>query len=65
MTTISTRTRYEKTDGWRGRVVPVNAVGAANDTGTWRDSPCPSHLVKAEKKTVVVKPASAVQGVGR
>jgi hypothetical protein len=48
MTTISTKTRYERTDGWRGRVVPVNAVGGANDTGTWSDSPCPSHLVKGE-----------------
>lgn len=33
--TISTKTIYIPTDGWRGIIQPINAVGGANDTGTW------------------------------
>ena len=44
----TTRTRYVKIDGWRGYLEPVNAVGGCNDTGTWIDSPCNSHVAKKE-----------------
>ena len=44
----TTKTRYVRLDGWRGYSQPVNAVGACNDTGTWSDSPCPSHVAKRE-----------------
>jgi hypothetical protein len=40
--------RYHRIDGWRGYRIPGPAVAGASDTGTWSDSPCPSHEVKAE-----------------
>ena len=48
MSNISTKTKYVRIDGWRGYLQPINAVGGANDTGSWSDSPCPSHICKAE-----------------
>jgi hypothetical protein len=45
---ISLKTKYIRTDGWRGYEQPVNAVCGANDTGSFSDSPCPSHVRKAE-----------------
>ncbi len=42
--TISLKTKYIRTDGWRGCLQPINAVGGANDTGSWEDSPCPSSV---------------------
>lgn len=43
---------YHKTDGWRGYAIPFGAVCGASDTGTWSDSPAPSHKVEAEIKAV-------------
>jgi hypothetical protein len=48
MKTISLKTHYVSTDGWRGYTEPINAVAGANDTGTWSDSPCPSHVAERE-----------------
>src|SRR5688572_26885876 len=49
---ISKRTRYVRTDGWRGYSVPVDAVAGANDTGDSHDSPCPSATATEELKMV-------------
>ncbi len=40
--------KYVKTDGWRGYEEPNFAVCGANDTGSWSDSPCPSHISESE-----------------
>lgn len=40
--------RYHRIDGWRGFWIPGTAIAGASDTGTWDDSPCPSHEVKRE-----------------
>ncbi len=48
MKSISKKTIYIPTDGWRGVTQPLNAVGGANDTGGWEDSPCPSSLREKE-----------------
>lgn len=45
---ISTKTKWVSTDGWRGYVLPVNAVAGCNHTGNWEDSPCPTNLVETE-----------------
>ena len=45
---ISTKTKWVRTDAWRGYSQPINAVGGANNTGSWEDSPCPAHICKAE-----------------
>lgn len=57
MKTISTRKKWVSTDGWRGYEQPVNAVCGANDTGTFSDSPCPSHIRRQEvlKATKVLR----------
>ncbi len=47
---ISTKTEWIKTSGWRGYSQPINAVGGANDTGSWSDSPCPSDVCEREIK---------------
>ena len=52
MATISRKTKYIRTDGWRGYSQPINAVAGANDTGNWDDSPCPSHLCTEELNKV-------------
>ena len=49
----TTRTEYVRIDGWRGYQRPVNAIAGANDTGTYEDSPCPSHLVDQEIKMLL------------
>ena len=41
---ISRKTKYVSTDGWRGYSQPINAVGGANDTGEYSDSPCKSSV---------------------
>jgi hypothetical protein len=46
--TISVKTKWVATDGWRGYVEPINAIGGCNHTGSWSDSPCPTHIVKKE-----------------
>ena len=48
MKSISKKTKWVSTDGWRGREVFVNAIAGANDTGTWSDSPCQSSERKKE-----------------
>jgi hypothetical protein len=48
MTQITTTSHREPIDGWRSRQVFDSAVAGANDTGTWSDSPCPSHIRKRE-----------------
>jgi hypothetical protein len=45
---ISKRMKWEVCDGWRGHLVPVEAVGGANDTGDWSDSQCPTDEVSRE-----------------
>ena len=45
---ISMKIGYVRTDGWRGYSQPTYAVGGANDTGTWSDSPCPSNVREKE-----------------
>lgn len=45
---ISTKMGYVRTDGWRGYSQPIHAVAGANDTGTYNDSPCPSHVREDE-----------------
>ena len=48
MSYISKKTRWVSTDGWRGYYEPINAVAGANNTGSWDDSPCPSHVCESE-----------------
>jgi hypothetical protein len=48
MTKISTKKTWVRTDGWRGYEQPIHAVCGANDTGSFSDSPCPSHVRKSE-----------------
>lgn len=50
MTKISLKTKYVRTDGWRGYTQPVYAVCGANNTGSWDDSPCPSNVCESELK---------------
>lgn len=45
---ISTKTKYIRTDGWRGYEQPINAVAGANTTGSYEDSPCPESVCKSE-----------------
>ena len=47
---ISTKSEWIRTDGWRGYLQPLNAVAGANNTGSWDDSPCPSHICEREIK---------------
>lgn len=47
---ISTKMRWVSDGGWNGRAVPIHAVCAANDTGSFSDSPCPSTLREREMK---------------
>lgn len=47
---ISRRTKWVSDGGWSGRAVPIDAVCAANDTGSFSDSPCPSTLRESEIK---------------
>lgn len=47
---FSSKTKYVKTDGWRGYSEPLYAVCGANDTGTYDDSPCPTHVCLKELK---------------
>jgi hypothetical protein len=47
---ISTKTIWVSTSGWRGHSQPINAVAGANNTGSWDDSPCPSHICESEIK---------------
>lgn len=46
--TISTKTKWVSTDGWRGYEQPINAVAGANDTGNWEDSPCRTEVCLKE-----------------
>lgn len=48
MTNISFQKRWVATSGWHGYVEYVDGVAGANDTGSWSDSPCPSHVRKRE-----------------
>lgn len=48
MKTISKKTKWVATDGWRGKEVPVNAIAGCNDTGTCSDSPCNSNVRQKE-----------------
>lgn len=47
-TYISKKKRWVSTDGWRGYYEPINAIGGANSTGSWSDSPCPSNVCETE-----------------
>jgi len=40
-------------DAWRAWKVPFTAVAGSNDTGTWSDSPCPSHSVNSELESIM------------
>jgi hypothetical protein len=35
-------------DGWRSYIKPVNSIGCCNWTGSYPDSPCPTHVVNSE-----------------
>ena len=48
MKSISTKTKWVSTDGWRGYSEPVNAIGGCNHTGSWEASPCPTNVVQRE-----------------
>jgi len=48
MVRFSKKIEWVSTDGWRGHERPAYAVAGASDTGTWNDSPCPTHLVTSE-----------------
>lgn len=50
MKSISTKKEWIPTNAWRGRYQPIHAVAGANNTGSWSDSPCPSHICEAEIK---------------
>lgn len=50
--TISRKTKYTPSDGWRGVTEPINAVAGANDTGMYDDSPCRSDICKRELNSV-------------
>jgi hypothetical protein len=45
---IGEKTKWVRTDGWRGYVQPVNSIGCCNHTGSWSDSPCPTDVVERE-----------------
>ncbi len=45
---FSKRTKYVRTDGWRGYEEPIYAVVGANDTGTFEDSPYNSNVTTKE-----------------
>jgi hypothetical protein len=45
---FSKKTKYVRTDGWRGYDEPIYAVVGANDTGTFEDSPCNSNVTTRE-----------------
>jgi hypothetical protein len=45
---ISMKKIWKRTSAWRGYEQFKNAVGAANDTGSWSDSPCPTAYVVGE-----------------
>lgn len=47
---ISKKTKWVRTDAWRGYEQPINAVAGANDTGTWEDSPCRTDVAISELK---------------
>ena len=44
--------RWVQTSGYRGYMQPVYAVCGANDTGTFSDSPCPTHVAQAELNAI-------------
>jgi hypothetical protein len=39
--------------GGRGYYEPTYACAGANDTGTYSDSPCPSHVAESELKSII------------
>lgn len=45
---ISKKMTWVATSAWRGYEQPINAVGGANDTGGWSDSPCPTDRCSRE-----------------
>lgn len=47
---ISEKTQWISTISWDGYVQPINAVAGAKNTGSWDDSPCPSHICEKEIK---------------
>lgn len=53
--------KWVSTDGMRGYNQPIGAVVGSSDTGTWSDSPCPSHVVKEELRAA--RKALATQGI--
>jgi len=48
MTAISKKKEWISTDAWRGHYQFIDAVAGANDTGSWSDSPCPTHVREYE-----------------
>jgi predicted phosphodiesterase len=45
---FTTKKHWVRIDGWRGYEEPIYYVAGANDTGTFSDSPCPTHQAKSE-----------------
>lgn len=47
---FTTKSKYIRTDGWRGYSQPIYAIAGSSDTGNWEDSPAPSREVASEIK---------------
>ena len=45
---ISSKKVWVKTDGWRCYEQPITSIGGCNNTGSWSDSPCPTHICEKE-----------------
>lgn len=57
------KSRYHRTDGWRGYSIPAGAVIGSSDTGNWDDSPAPTEKVLKEIgrfRREVLRPAGIV-----
>jgi len=48
MEKINMKTKWVKTDPWRGYEEPITAICGANNTGNWSDSPCPENVCLSE-----------------
>ena len=53
------KTKWIKTDDWRGYKQPITAIVGASDTGTWSDSPSPTPDVNREMEMIKKELAQA------
>ena len=47
---ISLKTKWVRTDAWRGYEEPIYAFAGYNDTGNWSDSPYPTSSGQSSRK---------------